>query len=115
MLSLLTLIAAYMKLHNISVTLKIIERVVTLLDSHNASGSNGISVMVLKNYERQLSYISADNFEICLKKSCRLQSRFVRMLWKKLSIVCEIFENPVNNRLVDHLEELFFSDFQYCF
>ena len=46
-----------MKLHNIYVTLKIIEKVVTLLDSHNAFGFNGISVMVLKNYERQLSYI----------------------------------------------------------
>ena len=32
-----------------------------------------------------------------------------------LSVVSKIFENLVNNRIVDHLEKWSFSDFQYGF
>ena len=33
-----------------------------------------------------------------------------------LSVVCKVFERPVNNRIVDHLEKCgLFSDFQYGF
>ena len=46
---------------------------------------------------------------------CRLQSRYVRMLGKKEFIVSEIFENPINNRLVDHLEEMGFFRFSILF
>ena len=46
---------------------------------------------------------------------CRLQSRYVRMLGKKEFIVSEIFENPINNRLVDHLEEMGFFRFPILF
>ena len=49
LLSLLELVATYMKLHNISVTLKIVQKLGTTIGSHNASGLDCIVVMLLKN------------------------------------------------------------------
>ena len=49
-----------LKLHNISVTPKILEKVVTNLDSLKVSGPDCIPVVVLKNSEPYLSYILAD-------------------------------------------------------
>ena len=55
------------KLHNISVTPKIVKKVVTNLDF---SKPNCISVVLLKNYERQISYILTELFNKCAKDSC---------------------------------------------
>ena len=55
-----------LKLHNISVTPKMVKKVITNLDSSKASGP---PEMVLKTCEPDLSYILAEIFNICLKES----------------------------------------------
>ena len=59
-----------LKLHDISVTPKIVRKIITNFDSVKASGPDFISVVVLKIYEPELSYILAELFNICLKESC---------------------------------------------
>ena len=59
-----------LKLHNFSVTPKMIKKVITNLDLPKASGPDCIPVMVLKNREPELSYILAELFNKCLKESC---------------------------------------------
>ena len=119
---------------DISVTTKMVRRVVINLDFSKASGPDCIPVVVLKNCEPQLSYILAELFNKCLKESCfpdcwKVSS--VVPVFKNvgerstaknyhpvslLSVVIKVFEKPVNNRIVDHLEKCgFFSDFQYGF
>ena len=60
----------YLKLHNISVTPKIIKKVITKLNSSKASGPDYILVVVLKNCEPELSYILAEIFNVGMKESC---------------------------------------------
>ena len=48
-----------LKLHNISVTPKMVKKVIMNLDSSKAFGPDCIPVMVLKNCELELSYILA--------------------------------------------------------
>ena len=59
-----------LKLHNISITTKMVEKVITNLDSSKTSNPDCIPVVVLKNCEPELSYIPAKLFNICLKESC---------------------------------------------
>ena len=59
-----------LKLHNISVTPKMIRKVVMNVDLSKASGPDCIPVVVLKNCEPELSYILAELFNKCLKESC---------------------------------------------
>ena len=59
-----------LKLHNISVTPKMVRKVVMNLDLSKASGPDCIPVVVLKNCELELSYILAELFNKCLKESC---------------------------------------------
>ena len=61
-----------LRLHNISVTPKIVKKImiITNLDSSKASGPDCISVVVLKNYEPEISYILAELLNMCLKESC---------------------------------------------
>ena len=56
-----------LKLHNISVTPKMVRKVVMNLDLSKASGPDCISVVVLKNCEPELSYILAKLFNKCLE------------------------------------------------
>ena len=58
-----------LKLH-ISVTSKMVKKVVINLDLSKASGPDFIPVVVLKNREPELSYILAKLFNKCLKESC---------------------------------------------
>ena len=58
-----------LKLHNISVTCKMVKKVIMNLDLSKASGLN-IPVVVLKNCEQERSYILAEFFNKCLKESC---------------------------------------------
>ena len=51
-----------MKLHNISVTLKMVEKVIMNLDLSKASGRDCIPVVVPKNCEPELSLILAELF-----------------------------------------------------
>ena len=56
-----------LKLHNISVTSKMVRKVVMNLDFSKASGPDCIPVVVLKNCEPELSYILAELFNKYLK------------------------------------------------
>ena len=86
-----------------------------------------------KNCEPELSYILAELFNKCLKESCfpecwkvssvvsvfknvgeRSTAKNYRPV-SLLSVVSKVFEKLVNNRIVDHLENCLFSDFQYGF
>ena len=123
-----------LKLHNISVSPKIVKKAIINFDLSKASGPDSIPVVVLKNCELELSYILAEIFNNRLKGSC------FPGCWKILSVVpvfknvgersttkncsfvsllswvSKVFEKLVNNRIVDQLEKCgLFSDFQYGF
>ena len=123
-----------LKLHNISVTPKMVRKVVMNLDLSKASGPDCIPVVVLKNCEPELSYILAKLFNKCVKGYCfsdcwKVSS--VVPVFKNvgerstaknycpvslLSVVSKVFEKLVNDRIVDHLEKCgLFSDFHYGF
>ena len=60
-----------LKLHNISVTPKMVKKFVMNLDLSKASGPDCIPVVVLKNCEPELSYsVLAKLIRKCLKESC---------------------------------------------
>ena len=122
-----------LKLHNISITPKMVNKIINL-DSSKASGPDCVPVVVLKNCEPKRSYILAKLFNMCLRESCfpdcwKVSS--VVPVFKNvgerstaknyhpvtlLSVVSKVFEKLVNNRFVDHLENCsLFSDFQYGF
>ena len=77
-----------LKLHNISITPKMVKKVITNLDSSKASGPDCVPVVVLKNCEPELSYILAELFSMFLKESCfgrsHWRSPYLRMLGKGL-------------------------------
>ena len=123
-----------LKLHNISVSPKMLKKVIMSLDLSKASGPDCIPVVVLKTCESELPYILAKLFNKCLKKSCfpdcwKVSSvvPVFRNVGERstaknycpvslLSVVSKVFERLVNNRIVAHLEKSgFFSDFQYGF
>ena len=56
-----------LKLHNVSITPKMVKKVITNLDLSKVSGPDCIPVVVLKNCEPELSYILAKLFNMCLK------------------------------------------------
>ena len=115
-----------LKLHNISVTPKIVTKVVMNLDLSKASGPDCIPVVVLKNCEPELSYILAELFNKCLKECCfpdcwkvssvvpvfknvgeRSTAKNYRPV-SLLSVVSKVFEKLVNNRIADHQEKCVF-------
>ena len=123
-----------LKLHNISVTPKMVKKVAMNLDLSLACGPDCIPVVVLKNCDLELFYILAELFKKCLKESCFpdcwkvssvvpvFKNAGERSTAKNyhpvslLSVVSKVFEKLVNNRIVDHLEKCgLFSDFQYGF
>ena len=59
-----------LKLHNITVTLMMVKKVIMSLDLSKTSGPDCIPVVVLKNCEPELSYILPELFSKCLKNSC---------------------------------------------
>ena len=79
-----------LKLHNISVTSKMVRKVVMNLDLSKATGPDCIPVVVLKNCEPELSHILAKLFIKCLKEFCfpdcwfHLWSLYLRVLGKSL-------------------------------
>ena len=56
-----------LKLHNISLTPKMVKKVIANLHLSKSSGPGCIPVVVLKNCEPELSYIPAELFNKCLK------------------------------------------------
>ena len=111
-----------LKLH-ISVTPKMVRKVVMNLNLSKAYGHDCIPVVVQKNCEQELSYILAELFNKCLKESCfpdcwkvssvvpvfkNVGERSTTKnycLVSLLSVVGEVFEKLVNNGIVDHLEK----------
>ena len=75
-----------LKLHNISVTPKMVKKVIMNLDLSKTSGPDCIPVVVLKNCEPELSYILAELFNKCLKES------YFPDCWKIPSMV-PVFKN----------------------
>ena len=63
-----------------------VEKVIANLDSSKVSGPDCIPVVILKNWEPELSYILDEIFNMCLKKSCFLDC------WKVSSLV-PVFKN----------------------
>ena len=63
-----------------------VKKVITNLNSPKASVPDCIPVVVLKNYEPELSYILAELFNMCLKESCFPDC------WKVSSVV-PVFKN----------------------
>ena len=121
-----------LKQHNISITNKMVKKVIMNLDSSKASGPVRVPVVVLKNCKPEFSYILAELFNKCLKESCFphcwkvllmvpvFQNVGERSTAKNyhpvslLSVISKVFEKLVHNRIVDHLEKCdLFSDFQY--
>ena len=56
-----------LKLHNISVTPKMVKKVIMNLDLSKASGPDCILVVCLKNCEPEFSYVLAEILNKCLK------------------------------------------------
>ena len=112
-----------LKLYNISITPKMVKKVITNLDSSKASGPDCIPVVVLKNCEPELSYILAKLFNNCLKEpyfpDCWKVSLVVPVFKNVgesstaknyrpvnlFSVVRQVFEKLGNNRIVCHLEK----------
>ena len=59
-----------LKLHNISVALKMVKKVIIELDLPKVSGPDCIPVVVPKNCEPELFHILAELFNKYLKESC---------------------------------------------
>ena len=121
-----------LKLHNISVTPKMVKKVIMNLDLSKVSGPDCIPVVVLKNCEPEFSYILAELFNKCLKESCfpdcwrvslvvpvfkNVGERSAAKNYLPVSllfVVSTVFEKLVNNGIVDHLKNCgLFSDFQH--
>ena len=75
-----------LELHNISVTPRIVRKVVLNLDLSKASGPDCIPVVVLKNCEPELCYTLAEFFNKCVEESCFPDC------WKVSSVV-PVFKN----------------------
>ena len=59
-----------LKLHDHSVTPKMVKKVITNLDFSKAAGRDCILVVVLKSCETELSCALTELFNMCLKESC---------------------------------------------
>ena len=114
---------ANLKLYNISVTPKMVIKVLMNLDLSKACCPDCIPVVVLKNCEPELSYILAELFNKYLKESCfpdcwkvssvvpvfknvgeKSTAKNYRSV-SLLSVVSKVFEELVNNKIVDHLDK----------
>ena len=112
-----------LKLHNISVTPKMVRKVIMNPDSSKTSDPDCILVVVLKNSEPDLPCILTELFNMCLKESCfpdfwKVSS--VVTVFKNvgerstaknycpvslLSVVSKVFEKLVNKTIIVHLEK----------
>ena len=80
-----------LKLHNISITSKMVKKVIKNLDLSKVPGPVCILVMILKNCEPQLSYTLDQLFSMCLKESCFPDC-------SKVSLVVPVFKNVGGRR-----------------
>ena len=120
------------KLHNVSVTPKLVKKVINDLHLSNVSGSDCIQVVVLRKFGPELSYIRDELFNMCVKEcffpDCRKVSFVVlvfKNIWERftaknywpfslLSVVKKVLEKLVISRLIDQLEKCdLISDLQF--
>ena len=113
-----------LKLLNISITPKMVQKIKTNLDTSKVSGPDCIPVVLLKKSELELfSYILTEHFNMFLKESCfadcwkvssvvpvlkNVVERSIVKIYHPvslLSVVSKDFEELVNNRIVDHLQK----------
>ena len=103
-----------------------VKKVIMNLDLSKASGADCIPVVILKNWEPELSYILAELFSKCLKESClpdcwkvssvvpifkNVGERFTTKNYRLvslLSVVSKVFGKLVNNRIVNRLKSVAF-------
>ena len=117
-----------LKLHNISVTPRMVKKIIMNLDLSKTFGPDCIPVLVLKNCEPELFNESLKG--LVFLPDCWKASSVVpvfKNVWERsaaknycpvslLSVVSKVFEKLVNNRIVDYLEKCgFLSDLQYGF
>ena len=112
-----------------------LKKVIMNLDLSKLSGPDCIPVVVLRNFELEISFIIlAELFNNCLKECCfpdfwkvssvapvfknvgeRSTDKSYRLV-SLLSVVAKVFEKLVNNRIIDHLEKCdLFYNFRYGF
>ena len=108
----------HLKLHNISVTPKMVKKVIMNLDLSKTSCPDCIPVVLLKNKEPELSYkcLKEPCFPDCWKVSLvvhvfktvgdRSTAKYYRPV-SLLSVFSKEFEKVVNNRIADHLEKCY--------
>ena len=65
-----------LELHNISVTSKMVKKVVMNLDLSKVSGPDCIPVVVVKNCDPELSYILAELFSVLMSVVFQIVGRF---------------------------------------
>ena len=110
----------YQKLRNISGTPKMVKKVITNLDLSKASRPDCIPVVVLKNWELELSFILVELFNKlpcfpgCWKVSSvvpvfnnveeRSTAKNYRLV-SLLSVFSKVFEKVVKSRIVDHSQK----------
>ena len=109
-----------LKLHNISVAPKMIKRVIMNLDLSKSSGLDCIPMVALNNFEPELSFILAELVTKCLKGPVFQIVSLVVPVFKNvgerskaknycpvslLSVFSKVFEEHVNNRIIDYLEK----------
>ena len=100
-----------------------VEKLTMNFDLSKVSGPVCISVVVLKNYGPERSYILVELFKKCLKESCfpdcwkvssvvpvlkNVRERSTAKnycLVSVLSVVSKVFEKPVNNTIAHQLEK----------
>ena len=80
-----------------------VRKVVMNLDLSKASGPDCIPVVVLKNYEHELSYILSELFNKCLKESCFPDC------WRVSSVV-PVFKNVGERSTAKKYHSLVVSD-----
>ena len=90
-----------LKMHVITVTPELVKKVITNLDLSKASGPDFIPVVVLKNWEPELSCILAELFNMCLKEFCFPD------FWKVSSVVT-LFKNVAERSTSKHYALLVF-------
>ena len=121
----------YLKLQTIHVTPKLVKNVTANLDFPKASGSDFIPVVLLKNFEPDLSCNLTKLFILAFRIAgrSRLLSQYLRMLGERsmimarnyrpvslLSVFSKVFGKFVNSRLFNHLNKFgLLYDFQSGF
>ena len=95
-------------LHNISVTFKMVKKVIMNLDLLKASGPDFIPVVVLRTVSRNFNWLNSSTsvlrslvFQTVGERSTAKNYRLVNLV----SVVNKVIEKPVNIWIVDHLEK----------